>query len=404
MRGFVQLPGGHSTCLGLLVMMMRSAIQLAMTVASISTLLLLGPPVHGAPSCKAVFVGRLLLGEPVNRLQYRFDRVIEDIWGAIGSASNAAEAATNLSTSKMRARSFFIEAVLKELRHASKEEHWEEILAEQFKPLEDKIGLVIDRRDFVEQVEKDIVDGKVAASLLDPAQERLVEASVGLAEFLKKNGWLEKEVNPMIDLLAFAGERKAKQKKDRAQVLEYMDNYVKKILEEKWDFTQLEGDVGVHELRRRIRWILITMQAYDGLFGLGKDSPRTPEMALDQNLAKKYGIPIANPEAEPNPVIIATNTFAHLSAVNEFLSLTKGAAATYELVKDAVERLRQKSPGKRITLESVAWSYAENVGANQNQGVMAYAEPVLAAFKEVEATLKDFQRQLRDQVETQKEK
>ncbi len=60
-------------------------------------------------------------------------------------------------------------------------------------------------------------------------------------------------------------------KKDRKTVTKEIARRMKKARDIEYDMHQLQGDVGIHELRRQLRWLPISVVALDGLFVFDPD-------------------------------------------------------------------------------------------------------------------------------------
>ncbi len=55
---------------------------------------------------------------------------------------------------------------------------------------------------------------------------------------------------------------------DRLNVIEAIISELKEVEDTHYDMQQLQGQHGIHELKRRLRWFLIYFQGFDGLFHL----------------------------------------------------------------------------------------------------------------------------------------
>lgn len=92
---------------------------------------------------------------------------------------------------------------------------------------------------------------------------------------------------------------------DTAWLRKRMTKHVDGILEEEWDFTDLQG--GIHEIRRQLRWIPLYFQSLGGAVQLSDESNPVPGLKklLKTADAKSPFIKMDAPAREANPIVVS---------------------------------------------------------------------------------------------------
>ena len=136
-------------------------------------------------------------------------------------------------------------------------------LRAEFKTFEDRLGAIGLAKDLRKEAEKLGNDDLVRKFKL---QER--EATESLREFLNEGGWLKNSAEAIgrirKSLKNYDGWTSVK--KDREFVIGEMKDSVKELRNdvEKMKFDKVDIEKGLHELRRRLRWVIIQLTSFDG--------------------------------------------------------------------------------------------------------------------------------------------
>jgi len=138
----------------------------------------------------------------------------------------------------------------------------------RWKSIEDALGRYGETLEAIEMATRE----KAPARILNRLKDREKKARKVFYEFLQKKNWHPKKAARK----KFEKESKRLRKvkvlsalEDKALVLEYFIAKLKAL--EALDFDMHELEEGIHEMRRAIRWILIEIQALQGLIQLTND-------------------------------------------------------------------------------------------------------------------------------------
>lgn len=138
---------------------------------------------------------------------------------------------------------------------------------DRFKQLEDLLGQIDYSDAFKNQFERDkIIDAKAVAELNNKTEKPIAE----LNQLLKTDNWLDDKLlkfDAFIEKCAFKYDAKY-----NALIVKAYEKEIKKItlIATELNFNLKELETELHELRRRLRWLSIYPQAFNGLFQLEK--------------------------------------------------------------------------------------------------------------------------------------
>jgi hypothetical protein len=295
-------------------------------------------------------------------------RVLDAQVEATRGAPSIAEA---LYVANARTPLFQLEALARACREVVDERAFEPLLVD-FKTLEDGLGAV----DFADGVMKRIAngDGDLRAFMLG----RRTEAANNVNRRLVLDGWRTAPgaVSDAMDRIVDALEdvHWPKPRKERQRYREYYADRANGIQErlerDGFDFDALEA--GVHELRRRMRWLSILPASLDGLFVRDEREP------IDKALAS-YCTPdvvnspynkLAPHDDVPDPIVLDSSAFLAMSwliaRIGEWKdraqwseAILEGLRALGENSKNAITRAR-RILGKDLVAHGVV---AKSVGA-----------------------------------------
>lgn len=212
----------------------------------------------------------------------------------------------------------------------------------RFKKLEDELGAL----DYFMVYEKEFKQNKqVSAKVLKHISDNSLMVLDGLNKRLKNKDWFNGKLlrfNVKISKYAFICDA------DYAEEIIYTVNEELEQIKEfalklNYSFTQMEEEV--HEMRRKLRWISIYAQAFNGLFQL-KASSKKQTYSINYLTKDVLSSPYNKLPAKPkNATIIEfdKNSFLALSwIINEFGNF-KDKGLVIEALTHAIEQVEQLS-------------------------------------------------------------
>lgn len=215
---------------------------------------------------------------------------------------------------------FYLEGILKlyKKRYEELARHYDVT-----KRLEDRLGHASAARGFAREAEERRLPAAALAWFADE-QER---ASAALTATLVDDGWLP-EGERVPALSALVDEVRALDwdgyDDDRAFLAKRVAKELKDIAKADLDLDELQGDVGIHELRRQLRWVAIYLTATSGLFTLVDDDP-VPEyralLALPIAKSRYAQLPVS--ERERAPLAVSRSLYVALTKHIEELGAIK---------------------------------------------------------------------------------
>jgi len=207
-----------------------------------------------------------------NREAIFYERVtapLENILPILRSSKSAKEAAIALTSQDYRASIFKVEALMRFYG----EEKWAKNFTRyrpQLKGFEDYLGWAKDAQELPVTVEKYKL--KIPTETVQYLKDDAVAKMNDFSKFLDEGHWIG-EGNTMDRLLSDLKKVKVpSQTETAAYVLDKLAEEAKAIRKKKLDMNTLEGSEGIHELRRRLRWILIEVNAHRGQIEIVQDA------------------------------------------------------------------------------------------------------------------------------------
>jgi hypothetical protein len=202
----------------------------------------------------------------------RFIVQLQKFFSCLETAAVSDNPAAGLYQSSARQWLFYLQALCRVYKKIQDDDVFEE-LGEAIKLLEDQLGAIDYWDGWIKEYS---VNATFPPLLMDALKYHKELELKQLGELLDKGKWIAKDfaqIRGMMDSLEKIDWHKAN--KDRKKIAEFLAKEIKKI-EDMYhngeiDFQELE--TGVHELRRKLRWISIYAQALDGLLQL-KDVPK----------------------------------------------------------------------------------------------------------------------------------
>jgi len=207
------------------------------------------------------------------------------------------------------------------------------------KELEDQLGAVKGARDYA-QTGKDANVPAGVQKVLDQAVADTKKDLVSLVE----SKWMPDDkgqipaIKDLIDTLQATPWQSYDD--DKQTIRSELSRRIKKIEKVPYDMNELQGDVGIHELRRNLRWVPIYVEALDGAVQL--DETRNPVKSYKKNLdtdfasSKFMNLPDAGHEADP--IHISKSLYvANMDLVLKFGGLKDGGESIEELAHAAMK-------------------------------------------------------------------
>jgi len=180
------------------------------------------------------------------------------------TAQDARQARQIIEENGTRSQLFYLEGILKlyRKRYAEIETHYQIV-----KRLEDLLGVAEQRRALVVKAMDSTLPAEAKAHLAIEAARSELELEAELSRHWLKDPKARapalKSLAREVDGLKFDG-----YKKDRKYLKKELHRRLRDAAEREFDMTQLQGDVGLHELRRVLRWFPIYAVSLDGLVQL----------------------------------------------------------------------------------------------------------------------------------------
>ena len=205
-----------------------------------------------------------------------------------------------------------------------------EELCQRFKLLEDALGRIDAEATFAE---KALGFWKPGAPVQKVLHEQCVHAIGQGDAILREEGWLEEgEAGAVIGVVEHLDSLEwQKPGKFRKLLLEFLVDLCfsleKRMIGGEFDLADLEG--GVHEIRRRLRWISIYAAAFSGLIRLDSRQETSSDLARyarpDVLGSKHILLPASTPAASEafKPIVLPWDSWVALSSVIQDLGVIK---------------------------------------------------------------------------------
>jgi hypothetical protein len=248
-----------------------------------------------------------------------------------------------------------------------------------FKTLEDLLGAV----DFADALVQRLGNANTDSEMLAYFVGRRAEACFQLNHHLAvAKWWAEKDQCPdaLQDTLVTIEETDwPGRRKEKRAIAEYFADYAKtmqtKLEAREFDFTQIES--GLHEVRRKVRWLSILPAALDGLF------VRPDEAPMDDPLSKYFTPAVLTspfnhlpPKKDvPSPILLDSPAFLALSWFIAELGTYKDRAQTADALLLAAQELED---GPKAAVARVRKILGEPPPSHKE--IAAAVEPIVSTF------------------------
>lgn len=226
----------------------------------------------------------------------------------------------------------------------------------QSKALEDRVGRLVDWGEHIELAKQVGVPEKAIAYL----ERRRQQAREEFIRYLKEEKFvggkkpLIQRWEKMVSKAEWDGP-----KKDRAYVLRKLIELTQELRKENWDMSSLQD--GLHDFRRRVRWLTIYAQALNGLVVFDPRSLVKFQDILSDPITKSPYANLPNGSHPDCPILFPREVFLALTravdllgrakdmgeAMHEWLPealLQSGAEPTTERARARAEELVRKHP------------------------------------------------------------
>lgn len=242
------------------------------------------------------------LGRPRERVVSWVAKVQEGFEAAAAGAVEPSAIADQLLANDVRLQVFYLEGILKLYR--KRYPGTAEVQYQQVKALEDALGQASGARSVLKMAERhEGVPAKAMEWLRSEVKRNDAQLSSLIQEKWMPNG--EGQLPALGDVLQFLQETPWDEySADRAYLQKELSRRLKKFSKIDFDMNILQGDTGVHELRRQLRWLPIYAVALDGMIALDGERNPVPEyQPLLQNrdlVESKYAkLPPSDRESDP---------------------------------------------------------------------------------------------------------
>jgi len=293
-------------------------------------------------------------GSEVSRPAERVLKTVAAIDALLAKSSDPKELAKLMVENDLRTPLFRLEGLLR--LYEPKFGHRFEKRLDKVKDLEDQLGAVGFARDALAVAEK----AKLPAPALELLRDALSEQQQALEELVEKR-WLPDpgkrgqvdEIDQLVGTLMDAefGSHAADQKYLRSELASRMQ----KIVDTKYDFTELQ--LGVHELRRDLRWLPIYMHSLDGAVQLSEE--KNPVPALKKLLATPEAngkfLQTGPADREPSQIVLSKSLLiAHCNQIAALGSFKDNGEYFHALTEALVESKAVKSHEKAEAMVAAA--------------------------------------------------
>ncbi len=314
-------------------------------------------------------------GSEVTRPAERILKTVAEVDAFIAKGTDPKALAKLMVEKDLRTPLFRLEGLLR--LYEPKFGHRFEKRLDRVKQLEDQLGAVGFARDALGQAEK----AKLPAPALELLREKVGDQMKALEKIVEKH-WLpdvekrgqSEAVDDLVGTLMDAefGSHAADQKYLRSQLADRMQQ----VVDTKYDFTQLQS--GVHELRRDLRWLPISMHSLDGAIQLSAEKNSLPKLKqlLDTPAAQSPFLKTGATDREPSQIVLSKSLLvAHCNEIAALGSFKDTGEYFHELVDALVE---SKAVGSHAKAEQLVEAY---LGKAESQGCLQKARESYSAYE-----------------------
>lgn len=290
-------------------------------------------PLHPFPGLMK-WIGVILLAtislkagaEPAQVL--RFEKPLEDLRSLF--KSDDPKKVVDALVKSGRGRLFALEGLARLYRGQHPEPIGE--LKKEAKWLEDRVGRLVDLGEHVEYAKK-VGAKRATIKYLEEERDKYREI---LAGKLEKKGWVGGEQSLVDRWTNQVRETKWETKEDdRQYVLQQLIDLTQELRKEEWDIRDLQN--GLHDFRRRVRWMTIYLMALDGMAQFDGRPLENLTKILKDPVTKSPYANLAKNRREKFPILIPREVFLELIKAIERLGFAKDTGeATFEWLPEAL--------------------------------------------------------------------
>lgn len=292
-----------------------------------------------------------------NNIGYRcFVNHLDDLKKIMDKAFVNKELELSLYQSDARQVIFKLESLCRIYKKIYDKKYFKSLQTE-FKLLEDQLGKI----DYYDSFWREFssIEGFPTLSLNGIKQDYF-NALSNLKELIETNGW--KNINQKFEsiLEKIEGFDWLEDEQERLSVAEVIANQTSKI-KEKYTSGELnfnDVELGLHEFRRKVRWISIYSHALDGLIQLQKDDyDQFLKKYLSEEVLKNKFNQLPSVKKGIKPIYLSKSAFYALS----WMISESGALKDRGLKLALLEELKEKVDGsEKIILENLLISLSKN--------------------------------------------
>lgn len=306
---------------------------------------------------------------------------LRSFYAQLTSATKDATPALTLHRSGARTPLFQLEC-LGRLHRATIDDDAFLPLHQAFKALEDLLGAVDFADAMVKRLGASNTDSELAAYFVGRRAEACfqVERHLAIAKWLPEDDEIPEALDEILEILEECDWPGAK--REKKALADYFadcaEGMHEKLAGGEYNFAELEA--GVHEVRRKVRWLSILPAALDGLI------VRPAEQKIDEALASYCTDAIVRSpfndfpkrDAVPDPIVVDSPAFLALSWLISELGSIKDRGQTSEALSSAARDLgdgpKAAASRARKVLGDAPMSHEE---------IASKVEPMIARFVEL---------------------
>ena len=254
------------------------------------------------------------------------------------------------------------------------------VIRKKFKRLEDGIG---DYAKWVELLGKGQINN-ASAAVLEKLQKKRDAALIEMEKMLKDSEFVPADTAEIAYIQSLRNFLTAYKWRDaatdRQDMLAYLRNELEMIKTTRYDFSHLENGEGVHEFRRKMRWIPMEAKALNGMVTLKPTSVGCPipiyaSVVKDGVAKSKYGV-LPSSANELNSITLTPCLYVQIAKLVDVVGAIKGdieeednnttAGAALDSVKPADQAAVQKILDDTLSTNLFGLLQAELVQAPTN--------------------------------------
>ena len=278
------------------------------------------------------------LGRPRERIVHWLARIQDALISAAdgaGPVKSVADTANRYLQSNLRLDVFYLEGILK----LYKKSHPEiSAIFDDVKAFEDALGVASGARSALSAAQK---LPELPAPALAWLEVQVREADAALHAEIQKNWQVDQKGHvPVFSRLVqeLTNGSWDMYGADKKNLVAELDRRLKKFQKADMDMGVLQGDTGVHELRRQLRWIPIYAVALDGLFRF--DDARHPIDAyanlMDTDLVHSKYAQLPPSHREKSPIPFSRSLYLRITQLIDELGRIKDDGESIEAIAHAL--------------------------------------------------------------------